>query len=111
MIARALLALAIFFSFPLTSIDQSGNALRAREATLREDLFRMRDAIAQHAVDRGNGPASLQELVARGYLREIPRDPMTRTAAWTELRVGQVLVDVRSRSLARAMDGSAYAIW
>ena len=50
---------------------------RAREATLKEDLFRMRDAIDQYYADKNKYPQSLQDLVTDGYLREIPKDPIT----------------------------------
>jgi general secretion pathway protein G len=42
---------------------------RGREAVLKEDLFRMRDAIDQHYADKGKYPASLEDLVSAGYLR------------------------------------------
>jgi general secretion pathway protein G len=41
----------------------------AREATLKEDLFRMRDAIDQYYADKGQYPAALDALVTDGYLR------------------------------------------
>src|SRR5262245_35681880 len=37
--------------------------MQAKEATLKEDLFRMREAIDQYQVDKGKYPASLQTLV------------------------------------------------
>ena len=53
---------------------------RGREAVLKEDLFRMRDAIDQHYADKGKYPASLEDLVTAGYLRTVPVDPMTQSA-------------------------------
>jgi general secretion pathway protein G len=53
------------------------SVLRAREAVLREDLWRMRDAIDQYYADKNKWPQSLQDLVSDGYLREIPKDPIT----------------------------------
>ena len=56
---------------------------RAREAVLKEDLFRMRDAIDQYHADRTVYPPALESLVAEGYLRAIPEDPFTQsTATW-----------------------------
>ena len=52
---------------------------RAREAVLKEDLFRMRDAIDQYYADKNKYPQSLQDLVTDGYLREIPKDPITNS--------------------------------
>src|ERR1043166_8232932 len=40
---------------------------RAREATLREDLWIMRDAIDQYFTDKGHYPEGLQTLVDEKY--------------------------------------------
>ena len=53
---------------------------RAREAVLKEDLFRMRDAIDQYYADKNMYPASLDALVSDKYLRAIPVDPFTQSA-------------------------------
>jgi general secretion pathway protein G len=94
---------------------------RAREAVLREDLFRMRDAIDQYYADKNKYPQSLQDLVSSGYLREVPKDPMTDSAeTWTtvpaEMEAGNPtaepgVYDVKSGSEATSMDGSRYADW
>ena len=56
------------------------NAVRlSKEATLKEDLFRMRDAIDQYYADKGKYPADLQALVTDQYMREVPVDPITRS--------------------------------
>ncbi len=97
------------------------NALtRAREAVLQEDLFRMREAIDQHYADRGEYPASLDELVAAGYLRAVPEDPFTSASdSWqTEAAefdaanpFAQGIYDVRSGSEGTALDGTSYSEW
>jgi general secretion pathway protein G len=51
----------------------------SKEATLKEDLFRMRDAIDQYYADKGKYPADLQALVTDHYMREVPADPITRS--------------------------------
>ena len=56
--------------------------IRAHEAALKQDLFVMRSAIQQYTLDKEAGPNSLDDLVSSGYLREIPRDPMTRQREW-----------------------------
>jgi general secretion pathway protein G len=54
------------------------NAVRnAKETVLREDLFRMRDAIDQYYADKGKYPTDLQALVTDQYMREVPVDPIT----------------------------------
>lgn len=97
------------------------NALtRAREAVLREDLFRMRDAIDQFHADQGEYPAGLDDLVSAGYLRAIPEDPFTSSAdSWrTEAAAfdaanpfSEGVYDVRSGYEGVALDGTSYSEW
>ncbi|MBM41971.1 MAG: hypothetical protein CL483_08635 [Acidobacteria bacterium] len=93
---------------------------RSREAVLKEDLFRMRDAIDQHYADRNEYPGSLDMLVDGGYLRSIPIDPFTDSnATWTPVLaeldptnpLSQGIFDVRSGAQSQALDGSNYAEW
>jgi general secretion pathway protein G len=94
---------------------------RGREAVLKEDLFRMRDAIDQHYADKGKYPESLESLVSAGYLRSVPVDPMTQSAStWqtvqaepdpTNLTADPGVYNVKSGSEAEALDGSKYNEW
>ncbi|WP_455379335.1 prepilin-type N-terminal cleavage/methylation domain-containing protein [Petrachloros mirabilis] len=62
------------------------SVVKAREAALRQDLFTLRDVLDQHRADQGTFPPSLQALVGAGYLRSIPKDPMTNSeTTWQEL--------------------------
>ena len=98
-----------------------GNAVaRSREAVLKEDLFRMRDAIDQHYADLGEYPPDLYALVSAGYLRAIPEDPMTRSSeTWVVVPAepdpadpfAQGVYDIRSGSEGIALDGTTYADW
>src|SRR5712692_2365114 len=56
--------------------------MHARETVLRDDLFKMRSLIDQYAADKGKLPQSLDDLVSAGYMREIPRDPITDNKDW-----------------------------
>ncbi|KQV95041.1 type II secretion system protein G [Pelomonas sp. Root1237] len=91
---------------------------RARETTLRHDLYAMRDAIDKFCADQGRYPKDLSELVQRRYLRDIPVDPLTeRRDTWTVVpgRTGSAVedgvADVHSGARATALDGSSYASW
>src|ERR1700681_2854163 len=53
------------------------SVLRAKEATLKQDLFVMRQAIQQYTLDKQAAPMSLDELVQSKYLSAIPKDPIT----------------------------------
>jgi len=67
------------------------SVVRAREATLKQDLFIMRNAIQQYTLDKEAGPSSLDDLVPK-YMSSIPTDPITRNKDWhTESE--QVLLD------------------
>jgi general secretion pathway protein G len=94
---------------------------RGREAVLKEDLFRMRDAIDQHYADKGKYPGSLEDLVSAGYLRKVPVDPMTQsTETWqtvpaepdpANLTVEPGIYNVRSGAEGQALDGSKFSEW
>lgn len=94
---------------------------RAQEATLKENLFRMNDAIDQYYADKNKYPASLQDLVSDGYLRSVPEDPITDSAdTWVTVPAepdpnnpaGEPgIYQVKSGSDRTALDGSPYAEW
>jgi len=54
----------------------------AREATLHQDLMVMRQSIDNFTLDKQAAPQSLEDLVQAGYLRQVPKDPMTGAADW-----------------------------
>lgn len=103
-------------------MNQYRNSLQyGREAVLKENLFRMRDAIDQYQADKGTYPQSLEDLVSEGYLREVPRDPITSSAdTWQTVAAEPDaqnpsaepgIYDVKSGSEASALDGTQYADW
>ena len=99
----------------------ANSVIRAKESVLKEDLFRMRDAIDQYYADKGKYPGSLQDLVSDKYLRAIPADPFTNSAdTWREIpsepdptnpTAQPGVYDVRSGSEQKALDGTNYADW
>lgn len=89
----------------------NGGIQRAREAALRENLHQLRKAIDDHLGDRGEYPASLDELVDLRYLHRIPIDPFTeRSDTWQTVpdEEGR-LQDVRSG--AHSPDEKDYSQW
>lgn len=96
---------------------------RAREAVLKEDLFQFRKLIDQYRLDKGKYPPSLQALVDEGYLRQIPVDPITKSAdTWVEvpetlseenllMGIQPGIYDVRSGSEQTGTDGTPYNTW
>jgi len=95
---------------------------KGREAVLKEDLYQLRKLIGQYYADKGKYPASLQTLVDEKYLYKIPVDPTTGKPDWAEIReepaaeevepgVEFGIVDVRSSSPLKALDGTLYESW
>lgn len=92
----------------------SGAILKAKEATLKQNLFALRDVLDQYRADRGSYPQSLPDLVTTGYLRRIPLDPFTKSEeTWQEIRDEQDggIFDVHSGSDLVARDGKPYNAW
>ena len=99
-----------------------GNSVqRSKEAVLKEDLFRMRDAIDQYYADKNKYPGSLEDLVSEKYLRAVPVDPFTsKTDSWqtttSDPDPGNPSLDtgisnVKSGSDQTGLDGTRYADW
>ncbi|HEY0784628.1 MAG TPA: prepilin-type N-terminal cleavage/methylation domain-containing protein [Acidobacteriaceae bacterium] len=93
----------------------------AREAVLREDLHVMRQAIDSYTMDKEQAPQSLDDLVSSGYLKVIPKDPMTSSSAtWTTVTDDALMSvdqtapgvgDVHSGSNGTGTDGQPYSSW
>lgn len=102
-------------------VQYRNSVVRSREAVLREDLFRMRDAIDQYYADKNTYPETLDALVKDGYLRQLPVDPFTGSStSWLAVpaeanrndpAAPPGVFDVKSSSEDTALDGSAYAEW
>ncbi|MCX7770085.1 MAG: prepilin-type N-terminal cleavage/methylation domain-containing protein [Proteobacteria bacterium] len=89
---------------------------RARETVLKENLFAMRSAIDQYYADNGTYPGSLEDLVQKGYLRSIPRDPITNSnTTWIIVPPPNPeetgVYDVKSGSNEISLSGTPYSDW
>jgi len=95
--------------------------IRAKETVLHNNLFAMRNAIDEYTYDKQKAPQSLQDMVTDGYLREVPRDPITGNSdSWKIIMEDAAqavnssepgIFDVRSGSTLKSLDGSSYADW
>jgi general secretion pathway protein G len=92
--------------------------IKAREAALKRDLVTFRDVIDQYYADQGKYPPSLSDLADKGYLRQLPVDPFTRSSdTWVEIYLEseegeeEGVFDVHSGSDLVAQDGTAYNEW
>lgn len=107
-IVALLLTLAVPRFFP--SIDAT------RETILEENLRNTRVVIDQYKADTGRYPDSLEQLVEKKYLRELPMDPITESReTWIveppqEENQGEV-GDIRSGAPGNGRKGKPYAEW
>ena len=93
--------------------------MHARETTLRYDLDTMRKLLDQYAADKGKLPQSMDDLVAAGYMRELPKDPITDQKDWNivtgedpySTEGGSGVIDVKSSSSEVSTEGSPYTEW
>jgi general secretion pathway protein G len=90
----------------------------AKEATLKENLFILRDAIDQYYADNAKYPMSLTDLTEKKYIRRVPKDPVTGSVdTWAfvyftdDQGQQQGIFDVKSGSEAVALDGTGYNEW
>jgi len=90
---------------------------RTKEATLKQDLNVMRDAIDKFYGDKGRYPDSLDELVSQRYIRNIPVDPITdASATWKVIAPPDpdtkgAVYDVKSGAEGNSLDGKPYSEW
>lgn len=93
--------------------------MHAREAVLRDDLYKMRTLLDQYAADKGKLPQSLDDLISERYMRELPVDPITGAKDWTVVTGDdpnsssgeQGVIDVKSSSPETSSEGTPYSEW
>ena len=107
-IVALLLTLAVPRFFP--SVDKS------KETILAENLRNTRIVIDQYRADTGRYPDSLEQLVEKKYLRELPYDPLTESReTWVVQRPeegeqGEVY-NLHSGAPGNDRNGRPYAEW
>lgn len=116
MIVMSIMVILIGIAIP----NYRNSIVRARESVLKDDLFTMRSVIDQYTLDKQKAPQSLDDLVSAGYLKTIPKDPMTNTTEWTVQQEDSLMavdqqepgiVDVHSTSSATSTEGTPYSSW
>jgi general secretion pathway protein G len=113
-----MVVIGILLSIALPIYNQA--LVRSREAVLRNDLFELRKLISQYTLDKQKAPQSLDDLVSGGYIKVVPKDPMTNEANWEVVQEDVLLTvdqqdpgidDVRSASSSISSEGTAYSSW
>jgi general secretion pathway protein G len=92
-----------------------GSVERARDVTLRQTLAVVRDAIDKFHGDNGRYPESLEELVDKRYIKDLPLDPVTgERTTWLILAPPAAastrgdVYDVRSGAPGAGRDGKPF---
>ena len=111
-----LLLLSLLASIVTPMITKSIN--RAKESSLKEDLFIMRKAIDDYYADKGQYPPELEVLVEERYVRKIPVDPLTGEP-WVLVRnesedaevEDDGVMDLHTQAEGSGIDGTPYQEW
>lgn len=95
--------------------------IRSKESVLHSNLYTLRTVIDEYTYDKQKAPQSLQDLVSEGYLRIVPKDPMTDSdSTWKIIMedssnsVNQTeagIWEVRSGSDKTSLEGTPYSEW
>jgi general secretion pathway protein G len=95
--------------------------IRSKEAVLRSNLYTLRTLIDQYTADKLKAPQTLDDLVTAGYLRSLPKDPITDSNSTWQVVMEDVtlfpeqtetgIFDVHSGSTANSSDGTPYNEW
>lgn len=112
LVVMAIIAMLLSLAAPryFNSMDKS------RETMLRENLAMTRQALDKFFGDNGKYPDVLDDLVTKRYLRNLPIDPITGSAAtWIivppdGVAKGEVF-DIKSGSAEKSIDGTEYKDW
>ncbi len=121
-LVELLVVLSIIVILLALAVPKYTQAIKsAKESSLREDLQVMRQAIDSYTMDKQKAPQSLDDLVEAGYLRSVPKDPMTqRNDTWQTTTDDSLrspdqtepgITDVHSGSQETSADGSQYNTW
>ena len=113
MVVMAILLTIISIAVPMYTTAM----VRAKESVLQSNLFTIRSVIDQYTYDKESPPQSLEDLVAEGYLRQVPVDPFTESSDTWEIisDIGPSgesgVFDVKSGSDRGGLNGTPYAEW
>ncbi len=115
MIVMAIIVILVSVAIP----HYQKSILSAKETVLHNNLSAMRNAIDEYSYDKQGAPHGLQDLVTEGYLRDVPKDPITGSndtwkiimedASQSVNSTDPGIFDVRSGSQKTSLSGMAYS--
>jgi general secretion pathway protein G len=117
-----MIVMAIIGVLAMVAVPSYIQAIKhAREAVLMEDLRTLRSAIDSYTMDKQKAPQSLDDLIQDGYLKSIPKDPMTNSTTTWQTDSSDAMHsldqtdpgvdDVHSGSDETGSDGQPYNTW
>jgi len=121
-LVELMIVMAIIGVLAMVAVPSYIQAIKhAREAVLMEDLRTMRSAIDSYTMDKQKAPQSLDDLIQDGYLKTIPKDPMTNSTTTWQTDSSDAMHsldqtdpgvdDVHSVSDETGSDGQPYNTW
>jgi general secretion pathway protein G len=121
-LVELMIVMAIIGVLAMVAVPSYIQAIKhAREAVLMEDLRTMRSAIDSYTMDKQKAPQSLDDLIQDGYLKTIPKDPMTNSNTTWQTDTSDSMHsldqtdpgvdDVHSGSDETGSDGQPYNTW
>ena len=93
-----------------------GSLQKSKEAALHQTLVVTRDALDKFYGDHGKYPDSLDDLIAKRYLRSLPEDPITESnSSWAivapEDPAKGGVYDIHSGAEGVGRDGKPFRDW
>ena len=116
MIVMAIIVILISVAVPF----YQKSIMRAKESVLHNNLSAMRNAIDEYSYDKQKAPQQLSDLVSDGYLRDVPKDPITGNNDWKIIMEDASssvdssepgIFDIRSESPKTSLEGTPYSEW
>jgi general secretion pathway protein G len=121
-LVELMIVMAIIGVLAMVAVPSYIQAIKhAREAVLMEDLRTMRAAIDSYTMDKQKAPQALDDLIQDGYLKSLPKDPMTNSTTTWQADSSDAMHsldqtdpgvdDVHSGSDDTGSDGQPYNTW
>ena len=117
MMVLTVISILVSIAIPIAS----SAILRAKEGVLKSNLHTLRTLIDQYTADKHKAPQALEDLVSAGYLRSIPKDPVTNSNSTWQIVMEDAslypdqtetgIFDVKSGSNAISTEGTPYSDW
>ena len=115
-IVMAIISILVSIAVPL----YQKSLMRTKESMLHSHLQTLRIVIDEFTFDKKKAPQTLDDLVAEGYLRAVPIDPITGKDEWRTIQEDSLsavdqtepgIFDVRSLSDQVSLEGTPYSEW